>query len=328
MMNKTLIISQMYYTNIEIIYNIIYKIFPTIKDQIDIHLINPFNSRILPKNINIHNYSTILFIPHEYTYKYFDKSQFDTYKGTLLNFNGWDQLTKLSLNKIWHNHNIPVPESIELYRNTNLSIPDDMFPSVIFSYYGHAGFGQHTLCNNTSDITNWLLTYPNKKDIMLQKFINFKHDNYFYKCRVIKIGNKIIPIYTHRSKVQHWHINPIKRDLNLYDIIDFNLNWFENKIGKKNFWNSIEKICEPLKIDNYAIDICVDQNNNVIPFEITVPYARNIVLIDNKSLFLQDFNCGINHQTSFFKWINISFDPELFSTTLYNYIIKFNNLKG
>ncbi len=318
-------------TNVEILMNLKKVIYPELDEQINIHMVRPMNSRTIPLGkLRLKDYKNVLFIPAEYTYQHFkQKVEIESlYSGNLLNFYGWDQLTKIKLNEIWTKVGLDVPRSIKLTRKMDFDvIPSSMYPAVIFEWVGHADHGKHTLVKNSEDIKRWMATYLNKKMVMLQKFIDFKHDDYYYKCRVIKIGSTLLPIYTHRAKEWLWHIDPQKRDLAKYDIIDFDLSWFENKIGKENFWNNVNKIIEPLKTENYAIDICLNENLNVIPFEITVPYARNVVNIENQELFEKDFKCGITHWITFLKWLGAEFNEQEFTHTVKQYVLTHGSLR-
>lgn len=320
-------------TNIEILMHIKKIIYPELDDQIKLHMVQPRNGRTIPLGrLNLKDYKNLLFVPTESTYKTFkQKVEIQSlYSGRLLNFLGWDQLTKITLNEIWTKANIDVPRSIRVNKQMDLDvIPDTIFPAVMFEYIGHADAGKHTLVHNKTDIDTWFATYPNKNKVMLQKFIDFKkEDGYYYKCRVIKIGDRLLPIYTHRSKKWLWHIDPCKRDLAPYEIVDFDLSWFEDRIGLENFWTGINNICEPIKADNYAIDICLNKNENVVPFEITVPYARNIVHVDNEEIFEGDFKCGINHWIAFLKWIGTDFDEKDFTEKVRTYVIAHGNMKA
>lgn len=44
-------------------------------------------------------------------------------------------------------------------------------------------------------------------------------------------------------------------------------------------------------MDNFALDFCVDKNKNIIPFDITVPYAKDIYATDS----LQAKEAAIDH---------------------------------
>ena len=71
-------------------------------------------------------------------------------------------------------------------------------------------------------------------------------------------------------------------------------------------------------MDNFALDFCVNEDKTVIPFDITVPYARDIYTTDSD----ESIKNSIDYQIKWFAFIGIKIDKDLFTKNILSYLLK------
>lgn len=226
------------------------------------------------KDIRFNEYNKIILFPREATKYYFNFErlfEFCTFHNIeVINGDCVETLDKFSLNQLWKENGINVPDMYLLQHELDrFDVPDTDYPMIISANVGHGGFGKHTIVYDGDSIEMWMRYHMRSINKIVTKFIPYRNnDGYFRKGRVIRLKDDYIDVNVmgHRT---NWYIHHTTDNVQL---LCPDCSYYRNTII--DFDDQIKKLFEISNIEVGAIDFCAI-DNVVIPFEITVPYNRS-----------------------------------------------------
>lgn len=115
--------------------------------------------------------------------------------------------------------------------------------------------------------------FDSKNDFYIIEYIDYKSkDNYYRKFRYWIIGDEVIP--RHKVVSDHWNISYDKKVKMMKDNLEFQ-NEEKEFISKKNtkLMEKCLKIKKYLDLDYFGIDCNIDEDDNILIFEITPAMA-------------------------------------------------------
>lgn len=177
---------------------------------------------------------------------------------------------------------IYIPKTIAINPNSPNDIKSMVFknkfeyPYIIRKAGNHGGIDTFKI-ENENEIDNLYSLSLNGSKYYVTQFIDFKSKNKLYiKFRLVVIDSKVY--IRHAIISNDWMIHSNSREEEFCEMEENILNKFESKI-KPNISSKIKLISEKIKLNYFGIDCSIDENYNILIFEINA--NMNILVKSN-----------------------------------------------